>query len=365
MLEGATEQNEGFYRLISGVKLNSVNMEKALELLHNGPITTSTFANEMGVARKTAANALRDLETERVVCSSRDGNELTGFGEAVERELRRVKRLIATSAFHKLIRSDNWQAVLNTLKSGIVSNETVESECDISKRTRRRILDKFAAEGWLANELNGHHELSAEGKTALEAFDHYNWAVQTLYEKRPFLVRVGDRATELSIEALAESELTTSVPSDVEAVQNRIKDRLDYCLEKHPESYYRTLCQSFSPTLCEASPRIGDAQEGNRAQVVIERSIYRAMCDPSNWRYLRMSARADVELLVYPNTVTTGIMMVDGDFALVGAYSEEEPLNASIDGEHPDLIEWAEELYNEHLEPARHPMNDIYSWVTA
>ena len=365
MLEGAIERDGAFYRLVSGVKLNSVDMEKSLEFLHDGPITISAFADEIGVARKTATNALRDLEDERIVRSSRTEYELTGFGVAIERELRRVKRLIDTSAFHKLIRSENWHAVLNTLKSGAVSNETVESDCGISKRTRHRVLGKFASEGWLANELNGHYKLSREGESALAAFEYYNWAIQTLYEKRPFLIRIKDRATELSIEALADSELTISVPSDVEAVQNRIKNRLDYCLEHHPESYYRSLCQSFSPTLCEASPRIGDAQEGNHAQVVIERSIYRAMCDPSNWRYLRMSARADVELLVNPNTVTTGIMVVDGDFALVGAYSEEEPLNASIDGEHPDLIEWAEELYEEHLEPARPPMNDIYNWVTA
>jgi hypothetical protein len=320
----------------------------------------------MGVARKTATSALQELENERVIRRSSSGsNELSGFGKAVARELQQVKRLIGTGSFHKLIRSDNWYAVLNTLKGGVVSNETLESECGIAKRTRRRILDKFASEGWLTNGLNGHHELSAEGESVIAAFEHYNWAIQTLYEKRPFLIRIEGRATELSIEALADSELTVSIPSDVEAVQNRIKDRFDYCLDNHPESYYKTLCQSFSPTLCEAWARVGNTQEENHAQVVVERSIYRAICDPSNWRYLRMSARGDVELLVDPETVTTGTLLVDGSFALVGAYSEQEPLNASIDGEHPDLIEWAEELYNEHLEPAQSPMNDIYNWVTA
>ena len=124
----------------------------------------------------------------------------------------------------------------------------------------------------------------------------------------------------------------------------------------------RGVSQAFSEKISDAYA--SKVPPGAECELVVDRSVYKAITNPKRWKYLfRARRRRQFRLLVYPNNLTVGIGLFGDEQAMIAAYSAENPFHVGLFGESDAFVEWVNEVYESIREQATSPGRDLFNRI--
>lgn len=241
-----------------------------------------------------------------------------------------------------LANSANRIQVLEALTDGAASRRDLQDATGVPRSTAARVLDEAEARDWVRSE-GSRYWLTSLGEAMIRAFRRYLAATEGVRHLGPAIDWLPDPAWELDFRYFREAEITTPSEANPTAHFDRAM-----ALLRESDSY-RGLTQNSLPEYMRVvHSRVVAGQldfEG-----VIEASFIDALGnDPQ-----RAALWQDIAdwMWLYTGRVPLNMHIVDGTVLIwlcdENQAGEDVIAKGLLESTHPEVVSWAESLYEEH-----------------
>ena len=251
-----------------------------------------------------------------------------------------------------LANSANRIQVLEALTSGAASRRELQDATGAPRSTAARVLDDAESRGWVRSE-GSRYWLTSLGEAMITEFRRYLEATEGIHHLGPAIDWLPEPAWELDFHYFREAEVTTPTEANPTA-------HLDRAMDHFRESdSYRGLTQNSLPEYMKTlHSRVVEGQldfEG-----VIEASFIDVLCsDPERATLWRDIAN---RMWLYNGHVPLNMHIVDGTVLLwlcdENKAGDDILVKGLLESTHPDVVSWAESLYEEHRSDAE-PLDPV------
>ena len=236
-----------------------------------------------------------------------------------------------------LVGSDSRVEILRELVEEDRRPTDLASDVSCARETIHRTLSGFVEREWVEQE-GREYGATPVGQLVMEQYEALESTVEDAREFGPFLLNVGNVASEIPREALREATVTTATAENPHAPL----DRYVSWLGTRTVSRFRGMSPIVSPIFNEAAERVVGPE--TELELVVDESVL----DVSEREYPDAFERAlsldRVTLFLSPDAVEFGFAIVDGDVA-VSACDGGGNVVAVVDGTNDALYEWATGVY--------------------
>lgn len=241
-----------------------------------------------------------------------------------------------------LANSANRIQVLEALTSGAASRRELQDATGVPRSTAARALDDAEARGWVRSE-GSRYWLTSSGEAMITEFRRYLEATEGIHHLGPAIDWLPEPAWELDFHCFREAEVTTPTETNPTAHFDRAMGHF------RGSDRYRGLTQNSLPEYMNALH--GRVVEGQLDfEGVIEASFIDAL-DNDPQRVALWQDIAD-RMWLYNGRVPLNIHIVDGTVLLwlcdENQAGDDVLVKGLLESTHPDVVSWAESLYDEH-----------------
>lgn len=241
-----------------------------------------------------------------------------------------------------LANSTNRMHLLEALADGTASRRDLQEATGVPRSTAARVLTDAEARDWVRSE-GSRYWLTPRGEAVLAAFRDCLAATEGIRHLGPAIEWLPTPAWELGFHCFREAEVTTPTEANPTAHLDRAMDYLRDC-----ESY-RGLTQNSLPAYMQTlHDRVVEGAldfEG-----VIEANFIDVLrTDPQRAALWRDIAEW---MWLYTGRVPLNMHIVDGTILLwlcgENQAGDDVLVKGLLESTHPDVVSWAESLYEEH-----------------
>ena len=216
----------------------------------------------------------------------------------------------------------------------------VADALDLAHRSVQRNLADLADRGWV-EKRDGAYHLTTTGRLVTRTHAEYVRTLDRLDEWEPFVGALPDASHVPDPDLLADATLVGATAADPQAPVNhyvRTVRRLD-----------TTRVRMVSPVLSRLfhDEHADLVARGVSTELVMATDTVRAARDLNPAEFAVVLRVPKLRLYRHPGPVDVGVTLAD-DRVLVGAYDDDGQLVALLDGESPELLEWAADLYDRY-----------------
>ena len=232
-------------------------------------------------------------------------------------------------------------ALLTRLRKGAARPATLADDLDCARRSVQRNLSAFVDRDW-AERNEGGYRLTTVGDLAATAHADYLDRLGRLDRFAPLLRHLDtDHAPPLSL--LADADLIVALSENPQAPVQAYVDRL-----KQFECDTIRMCSPvLSRIFHEAHASL--AMRGVHTDLVLPEATAKKARELNPLEFKTILRVGVLDLYAHPNSVPFGLTVGEGRL-LLAAYDEEGHLEACLDSENADLLEWAENLFERYRE---------------
>ncbi|WP_160135329.1 helix-turn-helix domain-containing protein [Halococcus salsus] len=339
--------------------INDIVDTKRLDILRavndlSLPTRRNEIADRAGTSRKTAKKHLSEFQDRGIIKTYRENIEPTAGGkvllEAVDKCLQAIP--IPRDEFAELTRTKIALTILSNLHREYQNAEEIQRKASISstKQTVKHHLKWFDESDYnLADERGHTYRITDAGEEALIAYKELLVAAEQIIEKAEWLQRLPLENATVPVEKLADATVVasdTASPSDVLGAALRLCDLR--------VSRFRCICSIYNPVLFFAYKTMLDF--GVEAEGILDWQSY-IKADQNTFDFATHAKYEHYQPLYLEDSHTLGVGLYDDRRVAVGAYNEqgEGKHIAMIVSENPEIIEWAEGIYDSYREMANCP----------
>lgn len=330
--------------------LNDIDV---LQAIQKEPTSISDAAAICSSSQSKVRRFIGEYEYWGLVRRSGEGYILTTAGDLILREYDGLDDE-TQAGLVSLAKSENRIALFRAIENHPADKAELARVSGTSRSTVHRNLDTE----WTKKE-NGYIRLSSSGEELIEAYENFTESITVIEEKIEFLKRYEGRNTgvEIPLEALAESRQVVSTMEDRQKVVREVND-----MDPGDAEPLRALSHSFSSQVSDESYE--DLSPEADAELIVDRSVYKVITNPKNWKYLLKSRDyPNFQILVLPESVTVALGKNGSEEAVIAAYSDEYPLHVGLFSENKAFVRWVTELY-EHFRANANPIpKDLIKWA--
>lgn len=232
--------------------------------------------------------------------------------------------------------------VLDALTSGAASRRELQDATRVPRSTAARVLDDAEARGWVRSE-GSRYWITPLGEAMITEFRRYLAATEGIHHLGPAIDWLPEPAWDLDFRYFREAEITTPTEANPTAHFDRAMDHF------RGSDSYRGLTQNSLPEYMKTIH--GRVVEGQLDfEGVIEASFIEVLGnDPE-----RAALWEDIadRMWLYSGRVPFNMHIVDGT-VLIWLCDENHAgddvlVKGVLESTHPDVVSWAESLYEEH-----------------
>ncbi|WP_135304934.1 helix-turn-helix transcriptional regulator [Haloarcula amylovorans] len=251
-----------------------------------------------------------------------------------------------------LANSANRIHMLEALTSGAASRRELQNETGVPRSTAARVLDDAEARGWVRSE-GSRYRITSLGEAMVTEFRRYLAATEGIHHLGPAIDWLPEPVWDLDFRCFREAEVTTPTEANPTAHFDRAMEYL------RGSDSYRSLTQNSLPEYMDVLH--GRVVEGQLDfEGVIEASFIDVLGNDPD----RAALWQDIadRMWLYNGRVPLNMHIVDGTVLLwlcgENQAGDDVLVKGLLESTHPDVVSWAESLYEEHradaepLEPA-------------
>jgi predicted transcriptional regulator len=339
--------------------INDITDTKRLDILRavndlSLPTSQSDIATRAETSRKTAKKYLPEFQNHGIIKTYRENIEPTAGGkvllEAIDECLQAIP--IARDEFAELTRTETPLTILSNLRREYQSAEEIQRKASISF-TKQTVKDHLKwldeSDHNLAEEKSRTYRITDAGEKTLIAYSDLRIAVGQIIEKAEWFQRLPLENATVPVKKLTDA---TVVASDTASPSNVLGAALRLCDLR--VSRFRCICSIYNPVLFFAYKLMLDF--GVEAEGILDWHSY-VKADQNTFEFATHAKHEHYQPLYLEDSHTLGVGLYDDRRVAVGAYNEqgEGKHIAMIVSEHPDIIEWAEDIYDSYREMANCP----------
>lgn len=241
-----------------------------------------------------------------------------------------------------LANSANRIQVLEALTSGAASRRELQETTGVARSTAARVLDDAEDRGWVRSE-GSSYRITQLGEAMVTEFRQYLAATEGIHHLGPAIDWLPEPARDLDFRYFREVEITTPTDANPTAHFDRAMEYL-----RETDSY-RGLTQNSLPEYMRVvHGRVVEGQldfegvvEASFVDVLAEdperADIWRDVADRT-WLY---NGRVPLNMHIVDRTVL--LWLCDENQA-----GDDVLVKGLLESTHPDVVSWAESLYEEH-----------------
>jgi len=232
-------------------------------------------------------------------------------------------------------------ALLTRLRKGADRPAILADDLNCARRSVQRNLSAFVDRGWVERDEGGYR-LTTVGALAATAHADYLDRLERLNRFAPLLRHLDtDHAPPLSL--LADADLVVASSENPQAPVQAYVDRL-----KQFECDTIRMCSPvLSRIFHEAHASL--AMRGIHTDLVLSEATAKKARELNPLEFKTILRVGVLDLYAHPNSVPFGLT-VGEDRLLLAAYDVDGHLEACLASDTPDLLEWAEDLFERYRE---------------
>lgn len=242
-----------------------------------------------------------------------------------------------------LANSDDRVTILTYLTDQAAAPAAIADDLSIARRSVQRHLAKFVDRGWATKE-EGRYSLTTIGKLIAEEHTSYLETLAHLAEFDGFYRHLPDRAHAPEPRLLQDAEVVVATDANPQA----------------PVHHYLTTVQTLegnriqmlSPVLSRLfhDAHADLALEGIHTDLIMTDELIDRARELNPVEFNVVVSVGVLDLYRYPEPIEMG-MTLGENRVLLGAYDDGQ-LQACVDATNPELLRWANTLFNQYLDRA-------------
>lgn len=340
---------------------NAEEKVNILRILHDEPHNQVELADRLSVSRTTIGRKLSKLEGQDWIQHSGNGYDLTTVGRLILRECDQFISSIKTVAKNTMSNVDGYEIidyfsssekhirVLRVLHDQSARQNEVIDRASVSRSTVYRALTEFSKRGWVEKDPStGGYTLTILGEKVAQAYDQLLTAVTVINECKSYLLMLKAENLEIPVDALAAATVTVASQDQPHKVIVRFMERM---MNESPSTF-----KSMSPVVSEVYNTTLEpfVSSGVSMELILDEETL-ALSASQTPEDLGTARTADnIDLYIHPHEIPFGLMLVDENRGMLGAFDEEGNHRGSLTGTDPSLVSWIDEIYKRYKREACH-----------
>ena len=339
---------------------------RVLQALQRGNLCIPDLAEMSEVTRQTAYRAVAPLDEAGLVRERNDCFTLTCSGSRILQAYSQLDEKVTVGSLARLARSPHQQWLLRVLGEEAMRKctlvERARNEGGPSRTTIHRMITRLQEDGYV-NIRSGSYELSEAGESLQDSFEQLRDIVAGAIENQSFVRWLPAELGSLPLEAIENAALIHNTPDQPHNVLNAFVSGAGIDLEA-----FRGMGAIRSPALDQAYRPV--VKHTPSVTVVLTDEVlfqfhadhrfvdYAAQVDYS--AYLNDGCiRTDARLLFVPGPIPLHLAVYDDSRVIMApapSTGVAEAESTALESTDSSIVEWALDLFNEHLEEARPPI---------
>jgi predicted transcriptional regulator len=274
--------------------------------------------------------------------------EFTGAGLVFFECFEDVTETLTPSEIAVLSVSDQRSPVLRSIA------ETPGRKCDLhhreglpSRTTIEKAVTEFGTRDWVSEDLSGELSPTDAGRTAMNAYEAFLDATETVLTTTPFLRRLGERSLTIPVAALFDATPIEESQYDADALADAVLQLTESVSGSGPIT---GLVTAYSPVLLQRFATTFEAEVDYRYLLDAE-TARRIRTSPHRHFVETVSQQPSVDIRVYHESLPFGFT-TDGEQTVIGAHGSPVEYPAGLVSANERLVNWALDLHARYWEAA-------------